>query len=124
MLIKIKKSPKQNKKHRVIFEDKTHVDFGATGYSDYTLHKNPIRMRSYVKRHGGKIKPNLMNEIDPQKIQKRMLNVTDSSKEDWSKNGIKTAGFWSRWYLWSYPSRIKATQFIKKKFQLKIKNID
>ena len=122
MLIKIKKSPKKDKKFRAIFEDETHVDFGAQGYSDYTIHKNPMRMRLYVKRHGGKMKKSLMNEIDPQKVQNKILHIKNSYKEDWSKNGIKTAGFWSRWYLWSYPSRDKARRFIEKKFQLKIKN--
>jgi hypothetical protein len=122
MLIKIIKSPQSTKKFRAVFEDKTYVDFGANGYSDYTLHKNPIRMRLYVKRHGGKIKKDLMNVINPSTVQNKMINVTNSFKEDWSKNGIKTAGFWSRWYLWSYPSRDKARRFIEKKFQLKIKN--
>jgi hypothetical protein len=121
MLIKIIKSPKSTKKFRTVFEDKTYVDFGANGYSDYTLHKNPMRMRLYVKRHGGKIKKDLMNEINPSAIQNKMLNIIDSYKEDWSISGIKTAGFWSRWYLWSYPSRVKAKQFIEKKFKLKIK---
>ena len=122
MLIKIIKSPKSTKKFRAIFEDKTYVDFGANGYSDYTLHKNPMRMRLYVKRHGGKIKKKIMNEINQSLVQNNMLNVKNSYKEDWSKNGIKTAGFWSRWYLWSYPSLEKAKRFLEKKFQLKIKN--
>ena len=121
MVIKIKKSPKSDKKFRVIFEDGSHIDFGAKGYSDYTLHKNPMRMRSYVKRHGGKIKKNIMNETDSQKVHKQMLNIKNSYKEDWSKKGIKTAGFWSRWYLWSYPSIDQARQFIEKKYRLKIR---
>jgi hypothetical protein len=48
-------------------------------------------MRRYLARHGR------MGEI-------------------WSKRGIKTAGFWSRWLLWSEPSLEKAKKLISKKF--------
>ena len=44
MTIIFKKSPNPKKKFRVVFEDGTHTDFGASGYSDYTLHKDPERM--------------------------------------------------------------------------------
>ena len=30
--------------------------------------------------------------------------------------GIYTAGFWSRWLLWSYPDLEKSKKFISKKF--------
>ena len=52
MRVKLIKSPNSRKKYRVIFEDGDTVDFGARGYSDFTLHKNPLRMRSYLIRHG------------------------------------------------------------------------
>lgn len=93
MKIKLKKSPNKKKKFRVIFPDNSHVDFGAVGYSDYTIHKNPNRMKLYLKRHG-------------------------SGKEDWTKKGIKTAGFWSRWLLWSKPSLTEAKKLIENKFNL------
>ena len=47
--VRLKKSPRFDKKFRVTFENGKIVDFGARGYSDYTIHKNPIRMRSYVR---------------------------------------------------------------------------
>lgn len=121
MIIKLKKSPKTDKKFRVIFEDGRKVDFGARGYSDYTLHKNPMRMRLYVQRHGGDISKSLLKEDDPKKVQKRMLNVVKSDKEYWSKNGIDSAGFWSRWYLWSFPTLDEAKRFMEKKFKIKIR---
>lgn len=96
MIIKLIKSPNKKKKFRVIFEDKSKVDFGAAGYSDYTIHKDPNRMKRYLARH--------------------------QAREDWTKSGIKTAGFWSRWLLWSEPSLQKAKQLISKKFQIKIRN--
>ena len=86
------KSPRVNKKFRVIFGDKTHVDFGQKGYSDYTIHKDPERMKRYLVRH------------------------SRGHREQWGLKGIKTAGFWSRWLLWSKPSLSGAKNLIKKKF--------
>lgn len=94
MIITLKKSPNRQKKYRVIFDNATTVDFGASGYEDYTIHKNKIRMKSYLKRH----KP----------------------REKWGKTGIKTAGFWSRWLLWHKPSLNEAKRNIEKRFGVKI----
>ena len=41
-------------------------------------------------------------------------------REDWSKKGIDTAGFWSRWLLWSKPSLGGAIKLIENKFNVKI----
>jgi hypothetical protein len=54
------------------------VHFGRIGYSDYTKHKDPIRMQRYLTRH--------------------------RKRENWTRAGRYTAGFWSRWLLWSRPS--------------------
>jgi len=94
MFIKLKKSPRKNKKFRVTFEDNKTVDFGASGYSDYTIHKNQERMHRYLARH--------------------------KKRENWSKKGIKTAGFWSRWLLWSKPSLDNSKKLIEQKFNVKI----
>ena len=96
MIIKLIRSPNKKKKFRVLFEDGDTVDFGATGYSDYTIHKDPERMKRYLTRH--------------------------RKRENWSKKGLKTAGFWSRWLLWSEPSLTGAKKLIEKKFQIKIRN--
>jgi hypothetical protein len=120
MKIVLTKSPTDVKKFRVTFEDGKKVDFGQKGYSDFTLHKNPFRMRSYVRRHGGKVPKTLENSEDPQKVLKSMLNVSTSDKEYWSKNGIKTAGFWSRWLLWSLPNLKDAKRFIESRFNVRI----
>jgi len=78
MKVKITKSPNKKKKFRATLEDGRTVDFGASGYSDYTKHKNPSRMRSYVLRHGGRVPRNTVAERNPEKIQRLMLNVTRS----------------------------------------------
>ena len=91
----IQKSPLKTKKFRVIFENTgRHVDFGATGYSDYTIHKDPLRKERYIIRH-----------------QKR---------ENW--NNPYTAGFWSRWFLWEKPSIQEAKKFMKNRFNFKVVN--
>jgi hypothetical protein len=93
MKVILRKSPKPTKKFRVIFPDGKYVDFGGKGYSDYTKHGNPYRMRLYIKRHS-------------------------KLKENWSKKGIKTAGFWSRWLLWSRPSMNEAKRLLSSRFDL------
>jgi hypothetical protein len=49
-----------------------------------------------------------------------MLNVTTSDKEDWKLGGVDSAGFWSRWYLWSYPTFGGVRRFMKKKYSITI----
>ena len=96
MRVKIVRSPNSKKKFRAILEDGKTVDFGARGYSDYTKHKTPSRMRSYVLRHGGQIPKRIIAERDPNRIQNLMLDVNRSDKEDWKMSGINGAGFWRR----------------------------
>ena len=93
MKVKLEKSPKPEKKYRVTFNDGKHVDFGGKNYSDYTIHKNPERMESYLARHG-------------------------KLGENWTVSGIRTAGFWSRWLLWSQPTLVKAKKLMNKRFGL------
>src|SRR5210317_307589 len=120
MRVKIIRSPNTTKKFRAILEDGRTVDFGASGYSDYTKHKNPSRMRSYVLRHGGQIPKRIVAERQPAMIHRMMLNVDKSDKEDWKLSGIGGAGFWSRWYLWSQPNFVDVNRFMLKRFGIKI----
>jgi hypothetical protein len=94
-LIKLVDSPIQEKKYRVYLEvdDKErHVDFGAAGYEDYTKHKEEARKALYLGRH----KP----------------------REDWTKSGILTAGFWSRWILWNQKTIAASLADVKQRFDL------
>ena len=123
MRVKIVRSPDRKKKFRAILEDGRTVDFGASGYSDYTKHKNPSRMRSYVLRHGGRVPKRTIAEREPDKIQNMMLDVTSSDKENWKLSGIGGAGFWSRWYLWSFPTFEGVEKFMSKRFGLIILSV-
>ena len=122
MNVKIVRSPDRKKKFRAIIGDGRTVDFGDSGYSDYTKHKTPSRMRSYVRRHGGRVPRRIIAERDPKKIQTMMLGVNSSDKEDWKISGIDGAGFWSRWYLWSYPDFEGVKKFMSKRFGIKFVN--
>ena len=121
--VKLIRSPSPKHKFRVIFRTGRYVDFGARGYSDYTLHKTPERMRLYVQRHGGSIPRSVLKESRPGKIQSGMLAVNTSRKELWTAAGVGTAGFWSRWLLWSYPTLDDAKKFISKRFKIKFTNV-
>lgn len=122
MHVKIIRSPDRKKKFRAILGDGRTVDFGASGYSDYTKHKTPSRMRSYVLRHGGRVPKRTIAERDPTRIQKMMLDVNSSDNEDWKISGIDGAGFWSRWYLWSHPDFEGVKKFMSKRFGIKFVN--
>ena len=98
MRVKIRRSPNPRKKFRATLEDGRFVDFGARGYSDYTKHKNPSRKKAYPLRHGAK-----------------------KAGETWGIGGIDTAGFWSRWYLWSEPTIKGAEKLMSRKFRIEFR---
>lgn len=97
MLVKIR--PSKDKKKKFIAEiDGKKIGFGAYGYSDYTIHKDKKRKQRYIDRH--------------------------QKNENWNKNGIKTAGFWSRWLLWNKPTLVASAKNIEKKFYISIELLD
>ena len=90
-LVKLIKSPNKEKKYRAIFNDGTHTDFGAKGYSDYTIHKDYDRMKRYDSRH--------------------------KRREDWNK--MKSRGALSKWILWNKPSLKGSIADYRKKLRSK-----
>lgn len=91
--IYLTKSSRPEKKYMVLIDNKI-IHFGATGYSDLTHHKNKSRKMNYENRH--------------------------RSRENWTKSGIKTAGFWSKWILWNKPGFISSIKDTEKRFNIKI----
>lgn len=91
----LEKSPRAQKKWRVTTPEGKKVDFGASGYSDYTLHKDTSRQENYIARH--------------------------RPRENWTKSGTNTAGFWSRWILWNLPDLMESIKDTEKRFGIKIK---
>ena len=86
------KSEKPNKKYYIIINNNKKVYFGQAGASDFTIHKNEARKQLYINRH--------------------------KNNENWTKSGIDTAGFWSRWILWHLPTIKQSYQDIKKRFNI------
>ena len=88
-------SPNKLKKYRAVFYDEggkkiKHTDFGASGMSDYTIHKDKQRKKRYIARH--------------------------RSNENW--DDYTTAGSLSRYVLWEKPSLKESWEFYKRKFKL------
>lgn len=93
MQFNLSRSTRKDKKWMISDGTKT-VHFGAFGYSDFTIHKDPKRMERYLARH----KP----------------------REDWTRSGMDTAGFWSRWVLWNKPSLKSSIRDVEDRFNVKI----
>lgn len=100
-VVYLQPSTKATKKYMVTLYDDTSgmraktLHFGAASYSDYTKHHDATRMRLYLNRH--------------------------KAREDWSKAGIDTPGFWARWLLWSHPSLKDAISATEGRFGLEIR---
>ena len=93
MKVILKKSTRNDKKFMVKLEGKT-IHFGAKGMSDYTINKDPDRKANYIARH--------------------------KKREDWTKVGIKTAGFWSKRLLWNKPTLQSSIKDTENKFNIDI----
>lgn len=68
----------KNSKHKFLVVTPTgkKIRFGASGYEDYTTHRDKNRKENYIKRH--------------------------SVREDWKD--LNKAGTWSRYILWNKPT--------------------
>lgn len=92
MDFKLYKSPVKGKKYTAEFMNGDKIHFGASGYEDFTTHKDPKRMKSYLDRH--------------------------RKTEDW--RNIKTAGALSRWILWNKPNLNKSINDTEQRFNITI----
>ena len=125
--IRVRLGPPRNskKKWRVeVVDTGKVVEFGQAGASDFTIHGDPERMVSYLVRHAGNV-PDDLKRRDPndrEKIIERALRVGRSRRERWGADdlarAVESAGFWSRWLLWSLPDMAKAKALIHKRFDI------
>ena len=97
-LFKIEKSSNSTKKYMVyeIYDGSRSriIHFGAAGYEDFTIHKDLKRKGNYIARH--------------------------TAAEDWSRSGLLTPGFWSRWLLWNETTITKSAEDIARRFNIRI----
>ena len=86
--------PANDGKHKyyIITKSGKKIKFGALGYSDFTQHKDEARKQRYINRH--------------------------KKNETWTKSGIDTRGFWSKWLLWNLPSIKESYADIKRRFNI------
>lgn len=83
-------SDKKKYKFFVVLPNGSRLYFGASGYEDYTTHKDPERKKKYIQRH--------------------------QTRENW--NDPNSAGFWSRWYLWNLETKEASLKDIRTRFKI------
>ena len=86
----------RNTIYQIVIE-KYIISFGASLYSDYTIHKDSDRKTNYLSRH--------------------------KTNENWGVTGIKSAGFWSRWVLWNLPTLQASISDANQRFNINVKLI-
>jgi len=72
------------------------IQFGQEGASDFTKHKNEKRKKNYLARH--------------------------RPTEDWSRSGMDTAGFHSRFLSWNKPTLEESMRDIERRFGVEVVN--
>ena len=81
---------------KVIKYNKTHlIHFGAKNYSDYTIYYKKLGKQEADKKKNAYIARHKVNE-------------------NW--NNPLTAGFWSRWIIWSKPTIQQSLNYVLKKY--------
>jgi hypothetical protein len=103
-LICIAKTPNNAKKFQVTLYDtetgKTKsIRFGSTGRGDYTIF-NKTEGKESADEH------------------KRLYILRHQKREDWTKSGVLTAGFWAKNILWNKRSLEDSINDTIKKFDL------
>ena len=78
MEIVISPSTKKNKKYDARVDGSKAVSFGQKMASDFTKQNNPDRKEAYIARR--------------------------KAREDWTKSGATTAGFYNKHVLWNKPT--------------------
>ena len=73
------------------------LSFGASMYSDNTIHKDEVRQHRCITRH--------------------------KKNEGWTTNRVQTAGFWSKHLLWNLPTLQDSIRDVKKRFYISVKLI-
>lgn len=99
MEVHIYKSDRAGKKYKIVLkydDGKTKtIHIGQASADDFTTHGDEARKKRYLDRH--------------------------RKRENWTKSGITTAGFWSRWLTWNKPTLSASINDIEKRFNIDIK---
>jgi hypothetical protein len=52
------------------------------------------------------------------KMKQEKKIYRQKNNENWTKSGIDTAGWWSRWLLWNLPTIKASYENLKRKFNI------
>lgn len=104
MKFRVSKSDKPGKKLKIIITDDTErsktIHIGERGAMDFTKWfavsptKALERRRAYDNRH--------------------------QARENWTRSGVKTAGFWAKFLLWNKPTLEASIRDVKSRFNLNV----
>ena len=91
--VKLRRSTRSDKKFMVKMQGCRIIHFGAFGYSDFSIHKDEARKKRYIARH--------------------------KKRENWTKSGLCSAGFWAKHLLWNKPTIESSKRDISRRFGVK-----
>ena len=86
----------KGKRYSVVNPDGKRINFGAEGGSTFIDHKDEKKKKAWIARHS-------------------------KMNENWTYSGRDTAGFWSRYLLWSADNLRDAIKYIKNRFGIEVK---
>ena len=77
-------------------------------------------MARYLLRHGGLSEDRYerLKGLPGAQVERLLRGAVHSDRERWSDPS--TAGFWSRWLLWSHPSLRAALRFLKERWGIRV----
>ena len=91
MIVEISKSNNKNKKFKAVINGGKTIHFGHSQYQDYTTHHDSKRKELYINRH--------------------------KERENWTKSGVDSPGYLSRFVLWNKPSIEASIADLNKKYK-------
>ena len=91
MIVEISKSNKSDKKLKAVINDNKTIHVGSSSHSDFTKHNDPKRKDRYINRH--------------------------KERENWTKSGVDTAGFYSKHILWGEKTIEKSIDKLNNKYK-------
>ena len=91
MIVEISKSNKSDKKLKAVINDNKTIHFGSFSHSDFTKHNDPKRKELYINRH--------------------------KERENWTKSGVDTAGFYAKHILWGEKTIEKSIDKLNNKYK-------
>tara|TARA_Y100000114_G_C11728822_1_gene312423 strand:+ start:571 stop:885 length:315 start_codon:yes stop_codon:yes gene_type:complete len=88
-------SDRAGKRYMVKIGDKT-IHFGSSDHDSYPFHKDPKRKELYIQRH--------------------------KKRENWTKSGVFTPGFWAKHVLWGKPTIFGSLKDISELFNIRVRD--